>query len=106
MLDYLLTLAQASGDSGNSGNDWVQNVLAFGISPTIVVLGFVFGKIVPGYIYERRVEEHKKALEDNRLLEETIKERVIPALLKSTDVMDRVLDILNDLDRERHRGGP
>lgn len=97
----LLLQESGGGDSGGGSPDWLTDVIAYGISPTVVVLGFVFGRIVPGYIYERRVEEHRKALEDNRLLEETIKERVIPALLKSTDVMARVLDLLDQLDRDQ-----
>lgn len=63
----------------------------------LVVLAFIFGKIVPGYIYERRVAEHEAEKLENRRLEETIKERVIPALVKSTDVMAQVLDTLNNL---------
>lgn len=65
----------------------------------LVVLAFIFGKIVPGYIYERRVAEHDAEKEENRRLEETIKERVIPALVKSTDVMVQVLDMLSQLEQ-------
>jgi hypothetical protein len=61
----------------------------------MVVLAFIFGKIVPGYIYERRVEEHKAAVAENQRLEETIKERVVPALIKSTEVMAQVLQFLS-----------
>lgn len=63
----------------------------------MVVLAFIFGKIVPGYIYERRIAEHEAEKAENRRLEETIKERVIPALVKSTDVMAQVLDMLNNM---------
>jgi hypothetical protein len=65
----------------------------------MVVLAFIFGKIVPGYIYERRVAEHQAAVQENQRLEETIKERVIPALVKSTDVMGQVLQLLSEIDR-------
>src|SRR4051794_40770384 len=65
----------------------------------MVVLAFIFGKIVPGYIYERRVTEHQQAVQENQRLEETIKERVIPALVKSTDVMGQVLQLLSEIDR-------
>lgn len=95
-------LARAAESGGDSSPNWAD-IAQYGVLG-LVVLAFIFGKIVPGYIYEKRVEEHRKALEDNRLLEETIKERVIPALLKSTDVMGRVLDLLNRLDGERNRG--
>lgn len=75
----------------------------------LVVLAFITGKIVPGYVYERRVEEHHAAMQENARLEETIKERVIPALLKSTEVMGQVLALLNDFAKPeptpRRRGG-
>ena len=104
-----MVLAVLLAQTEASQPDW-SNIAQYGVLG-LVVLAFIFGKIVPGYIYERRVEEHRKALEDNRLLEETIKERVIPALLKSTDVIGRVLDLLDkleerDKERERDRGRP
>lgn len=76
--------------------DWA-NLAQYGVLG-LVVLAFIFGRIVPGYIYERRVLEHEAEKAENRRLEETIKERVIPALVKSTDVMVQVLDMLNALD--------
>lgn len=76
--------------------DWA-NLAQYGVLG-LVVLAFIFGRIVPGYIYERRVLEHEAEKQENRRLEETIKERVIPALVKSTDVMVQVLDMLNALD--------
>jgi hypothetical protein len=85
-----------------SSPDWT-NIAQYGVLG-LVVLAFIFGKIVPGYIYERRVEEHEAEKAENRRLEETIKERVIPALVKSTDVMVQVLDMLNSL--EQAPGGP
>lgn len=66
----------------------------------LVVLAFIFGKIVPGYIYERRVAEHEAEREQNRKLEDTIKEKVIPTLVQSTDVMAEVLALLNRLEED------
>lgn len=68
----------------------------------LVVLAFIFGRIVPGYIYERRVAEHEAEKEQSRKLEETIREKVIPTLVQSTDVMAEVLAYLNRLDMDTH----
>lgn len=89
MLTYLL--------AAETDPDWT-NLAQYGVLG-LVVLAFIFGKIVPGYIYERRVTEHEAEKAENRRLEETIKERVIPALVKSTDVMVQVLDMLNNLEQ-------
>lgn len=91
MLLSILAQEAASNDP-----DWT-NLAQYGVLG-LVVLAFIFGKIVPGYIYERRVAEHEAEKQENRRLEETIKERVIPALVKSTDVMVQVLDILGAQD--------
>lgn len=90
MLTYLLAQQEQSPD-------WT-NFVQYGVLG-LVTLAFIFGKIVPGYIYERRVAEHEAEKNENRRLEETIKERVIPALVKSTDVMVQVLDMLNSLEQ-------
>lgn len=89
----LSLLAQAGGDSAvNWGNLAQYGVLG------LVVLALIFGKIVPGYIYERKVAEYEAEKAENRRLEETVKEQVIPALLRSTDMMAQVLNLLNELD--------
>lgn len=84
--------------------DWT-NLAQYGVLG-LVVLAFIFGKIVPGYIYERRVAEHEAEKNENRRLEDTIKERVIPALVKSTDVMVQVLDMLNSFEHLQGGGSP
>lgn len=100
-LFFLLLAAQ---EGGSSGPDWT-GLAQYGVLG-LVVLAFIFGKIVPGYIYERRVEEHRAAVAENQRLEETIKERVIPALVKSTDVMGQVLQLLSDIEKPpRRRAG-
>lgn len=81
--------------------DWT-NLAQYGVLG-LVVLAFIFGKIVPGYVYERRVEEHHAVIAENKQLEETIKERVIPALIRSTDVMAQVLNLLSDMDKAQAR---
>lgn len=96
MLSIIWLVAQ---EETTQSPDWT-NLAQYGVLG-LVVLAFIFGKIVPGYIYERRVAEHEAEKEENRRLEETIKERVIPALVKSTDVMVQVLDMLGHLEQLR-----
>lgn len=81
---------------GDGGANWTD-LAQYGVLG-LVVLAFIFGKIVPGYIYERRYAEYEAEKAENRRLEETIKEKVIPALVKSTDVMQEVLNLLNDMN--------
>lgn len=90
-------LAQAGGEG--STVDWT-NIAQYGVLG-LVVLAFIFGKIVPGYIYEKAKQEHEAEKAENRELEKTVKEQVIPALLRSTDMMAQVLDLLNELDRDQ-----
>lgn len=101
MYELAILFAQASGGD-SSGQSWTD-FASYG-ALGLVVLGFLFRKIVPGWIYDQVVEDLQKERANNQLLEETIKERVIPALLKSTDVMDRVLDLLEQQELERRSG--
>jgi hypothetical protein len=64
----------------------------------LVVLAFVFGKIVPGYIYERRVQESADLRAENERIRTHIDERVMPALVRSTDLLSQYVE------REAHRG--
>lgn len=95
MLCFLAQTAQ----SGPTGPDWT-NLAQYGVLG-LVVLAFIFGKIVPGYIYERRVAEYEAEKNENRRLEDTIKEKIIPLLVQSTDVLADVLSLLDRLDRDR-----
>lgn len=92
----LALLAQAAEGGGSTDTDWI-GLAQYGVLG-LVVLGFIVGKIVPGYIYERRVAEHAAEKEENRRLEGTIKDRVIPALVQSSDVLTRVMAYLDRLD--------
>ena len=100
MLAAITTLAQATdGTAGASGPDWT-NLAQYGVLG-LVVLAFIFGKIVPGYIYERRSAEYEAEKAENRRLEDSIKEKVIPTLVQATDVLAQVLALLNRLDSDR-----
>lgn len=87
--------------AAESGADW-GNLAQYGVLG-MVVLAFIFGKMVPGYIYEKRTAEYEAEKAENRRLEKTIEEQVIPALLRSTDIMGKVLDLLDDLDPSDRR---
>lgn len=94
-----MLLALLAADPAAAGPDWA-NLAQYGVLG-LVVLAFVFGKIVPGYIYERRVAEYNAEKDENRRLEDTIKEKVIPTLVQSTAVLSDVLALLNRLDADR-----
>lgn len=86
-----LIAAEATGSGG--GADWT-GLAQYGVLG-LVVLGFIFGKIVPGYLYERRVQEVEALKAEVGRLRDTIEEKVIPALIRSTDVLARYVDRLN-----------
>lgn len=92
----LALLSQAAGGGGTTGPDWA-NLAQYGVLG-LVVLAFIFGKIVPGYIYERRSAEYEAEKAENRRLEDSIKEKVIPLLVQATDVLAQVLALLNRMD--------
>ena len=79
--------------------DWTS-LAQYGVLGIILLL-VIFGKLVPGYIYDRRVQEHEADKAEMRRLEETLKERVIPALTKSTDVLAEMSQYLDDRRAER-----
>ena len=64
----------------------------------LVVLGFIFGKIVPGYVYERRLKEVEER--DAKIERMTIafEEKAIPALLKASDVLEQAMKVIQDLE--------
>lgn len=97
----LHVLAQEGGGGGVPSG--LTDLVQYGVLGLVVIM-FIWGKIVPGYLYDRRVQEHQAEKEETKKLEETIRERIIPALTRSTDVMAQVLDLLNDEVPPRPRG--
>jgi hypothetical protein len=88
---------------GAAEPDWTS-LAQYGVLGIILLL-VIFGKLVPGYIYDRKVEEHEADKAEMRRLEETLKERVIPALTKSTDVLAEMSHYLDDRRAERRVRG-
>ena len=61
-------------------------VLAFGI------LAFVRGWIVPGHVYTRALARNDKQAEELSRLHAVFEEKVIPSLVRATDLMGRVAE--------------
>lgn len=89
-------LAQAGSPDAQSWLDLVQ----YGILG-LVVLGFLTGRIVPGWVHKtdvaerdqaeaRKAELHAEIRELNKLF----REQVIPALVRTTDTLARATDVL------------
>ena len=93
----------AAQQGSSDPTDWT-GLAQYGVLG-LIVLAFIFGRIVPGYIYERRVVEVEQLRAENKSLDDSIKDRVIPAVISATDVLSRVLDRLDEADRrDRERG--
>lgn len=75
--------------------DWTSVVAQGGPFALVVVL-FILGKIVPGTIYDKRVEEVHELQARNDTLTRIVEDKVIPALIRSTDLLAR------DLERTGH----
>jgi hypothetical protein len=60
----------------------------------LIVLGFIFGKIAPGYLLDRaeaRLAEKDALIERMRL---AMEEKTVPALIRSTETLATVADLL------------
>jgi CBS domain containing-hemolysin-like protein len=87
-----------SAEASSTTIDWVAVVAQGGPFALVVVL-FVTGRIVPGQIYERRVEEVAQLQDQIGRLEQIIEDKIIPALVRSTDTLAR--DIERQMREER-----
>jgi len=61
----------------------------------LIVLGFIFGKIAPGYLLDRaeqRIAEKDAIIEKMRL---AMEDKTVPALIRSTEALAEATDILS-----------
>lgn len=69
----------------------------------LIVLGFIFGKIAPGYLLDRaeaRLAEKDALIEKMRL---AMEEKTVPALIRSTETLAQVADLLTQQARPTRR---
>lgn len=69
---------------------WIGGLAERGILG-LVVLALVFGKIVPGYIADQKDKKIEKLEAKNEAYETLMREQVLPALMKSNEVISRAL---------------
>jgi hypothetical protein len=84
----------------------LANLAQYGVLG-LVVLGFVFGKIVPGYIldrYEKALAERDAKIER---MTQAFEERALPTILKSANTLDSAMRIIENFERDeqKRRGG-
>jgi hypothetical protein len=70
----------------------------------VFVVGFISGQIVPGYLYKRQSEDLKEERAYSRSLEGTLKNEVVPLMLKYVDTMDEVISLLRAIQSKGPRG--
>lgn len=71
----------------------------------LIVLGFIFGKIAPGYLLDRaeaRLAEKDALIEKMRV---AMEEKTVPALIRSTETLVSVADLLARQPQRRTPSG-
>lgn len=58
----------------------------------LLILAMIFGKIVPGYILQQREKELADTKAELSALRKNLEETVIPALVRSTDILARMAE--------------
>ena len=107
-------LAQA--DAGGIPVNWTTLVQG-GVLGVIVIL-FIFGQIVSGRMYDRSLAEVDRLNTELSTVRNSMEEKVIPALTRSSDALTKATDLLaqsanrerilrESLERQRYdQGGP
>lgn len=72
---------------------WAQLGLA-----AIFVIAFITGQVVPGFLYKSAKEERDDERKRVDELEESIRERVIPALISSTNAIADTARLIDELE--------
>lgn len=72
---------------------WAQLGLA-----AIFVVAFLTGQVVPGFLYRTVKEERDEERRRVEQLEESIRERVIPALIASTQAIGDTVKLIDELE--------
>lgn len=109
-MTVLFLLAQTEGIPVN----WTSLVQG-GVLGIIVIL-FIFGQIVSGRMYDRAVAENERLNGELTTVRDSMEEKVIPALTRSSDALTKATDLLAQaaqrernlreaLDRERYDRG-
>ena len=68
----------------------VKLLLSYGVLG-VVLVAFIAGIIVPGWIYKQVVDQLTQARADNALLREAMEEKLLPALIRANDLYSVVL---------------
>jgi hypothetical protein len=96
----LVVLAQTGSGSGNSIGDFTS-LAQYGVVGLLVV-ALLFGQAVPGYIAKQK-DARIAALEaENAAMRAKMEDDVIPALVRTTDLLARLTE---DRVTERRRRG-
>lgn len=78
----------AASDPSNAINFAQYGVLG------LIVLGFIFGRIAPGYLLDRaeaKIAEKDALIEKMRM---AMEDKIVPALIRSTEALAEATDVL------------
>lgn len=90
---------------GASDPNGALNFAQYGVLG-LIVLGFITGKIVAGYLLDRaeaRLAERDAVIEKMRM---SMEEKTVPALIRSTETLAEVADLLATLTKAQQRRPP
>jgi hypothetical protein len=88
-------IAAAEGSSNDQLSGALINYTSYGVLG-LTVLGFLTGKLVPGWLYSRSEKENERL----RLL---IDGKIYPLVENSTRVTEKAIEVMADINRERRR---
>jgi hypothetical protein len=86
-----LVLAQSGGA------DWTIVADRYGL-PIVFIILVLFGRFVPGFVYERRYTEVQEKDQRIETLEKALREEVIPALVLATEAVRKSSDLTSRLE--------
>lgn len=66
----------------------------------LVLVAILFGKLVPGYIYDRAVDDLTSCLEDTKKLRDSVTDKLIPALQKQVETNKEVIDAMRKPEQD------
>lgn len=94
----------AGGADPGAATDWIGYLLQGGPFAVVVIL-FIFEKLVTPGERDRLREENKKYQQDIADLNLVIRDQIIPLLAQNNETMKKVYEELTITDRMRNRGG-
>lgn len=90
MVPLVVVLASTAASGGGTSLD-LTSLFQYGVLGVVVVC-FIFGTIVPGWLYKQVKEERDEYRMANDSLRTRIEDTILPQSIKAAEVLGRALD--------------